>query len=111
MIDPRSIEGARPPDDPVHLVPLGKQQLCQIRAVLPGDPCNQCALHARPSLLLMILPSPNLTHFFPLARASSVSAPRKAIEVCSLVASHPNVRIHRQRSPETRRVLYPPKYL
>jgi hypothetical protein len=28
----------------VYLVPLGEQQLCQVRAVLPGDAGNECAL-------------------------------------------------------------------
>ncbi len=35
-------EGARPPDDTVDLVPLGKQQLCKVLTVLSGYSCDEC---------------------------------------------------------------------
>jgi hypothetical protein len=37
MIDPRSIERARPADNPVYFVPMRQQQLRQVRPILPRD--------------------------------------------------------------------------
>ena len=41
VIDPGGVEAARAPLDAVHLIPLLKQQLRQVAAVLPGDAGNQ----------------------------------------------------------------------
>ena len=41
MVDPGSIEGRRPPDDPVYFVALVEEELGEVRAVLPCDTCYQ----------------------------------------------------------------------
>ena len=43
MVDPPRVEQGRPPLDPMHLIALVQQKLCQIRPILPGDPGNKRA--------------------------------------------------------------------
>ena len=45
VVDPRRIKGGRAPDDPMDLVTLLEQQVCQVAAVLSGDPRNERFLH------------------------------------------------------------------
>jgi len=40
MINPGSTEGARHPDNPMHLISFRKQKLCKVRAILTCDACN-----------------------------------------------------------------------
>ena len=40
VIDPPRVKGAGPPDDTMHLITLGKQQLRQVTSILTCDPCN-----------------------------------------------------------------------
>ena len=41
MIDALGVKCARPPDNPVNLIPFRQQQFRKIRSVLSGDPRNQ----------------------------------------------------------------------
>lgn len=43
VIDPTCVEERRASLDPMNLVALVQQELSQIRAVLSGDPCYECA--------------------------------------------------------------------
>lgn len=45
MIDPRSVECTRAPDDPVDLVIFPKQKIGEIASVLSSDPCDERFLH------------------------------------------------------------------
>src|SRR5690606_19338896 len=45
VVDPVGVETARPPDDPVDLIPLRQQELREIGAILPGDTGDQCPFH------------------------------------------------------------------
>ena len=47
MLDPRTEQVARPPNDPVNRRTFGEEQLRQVRAVLPGDAGNEGALSFR----------------------------------------------------------------
>ena len=44
MVDPFGSEGRRPPHEAMNLIVLGEEEFCQIRPVLPGDTCDECAL-------------------------------------------------------------------
>ena len=45
VVDAIGVEGAGAADDPVDLVALGQEQFREVRAVLPGDARDECALH------------------------------------------------------------------
>ena len=45
MIDARSVEGARAPDDPVHFVAFPEQEIGKITSVLAGDAGDERAFH------------------------------------------------------------------
>ena len=45
QIEKTVVEGAGAADDPVDLVALGQEQFREVRAVLPGDARDECALH------------------------------------------------------------------
>src|SRR6266496_3251950 len=45
MIDPRSVECTRAPDDPVDLVAFPEQKIGEIASVLSSDPCDERFLH------------------------------------------------------------------
>ena len=47
MIDARSVEGARAPDDPVHFVAFPEQEIGKITSVLAGDAGDQRFFHER----------------------------------------------------------------
>jgi hypothetical protein len=44
IVDAGSIEEGRTPLNAVDLVPLGEQESGEVRAVLPGNSCDQCFL-------------------------------------------------------------------
>src|SRR6266480_2748390 len=41
MVYSPAVHGRRTPHDPVDFIALGEQELCQVRAILPGDACDQ----------------------------------------------------------------------
>jgi len=45
VVYPAGVEGGRPADKTVHFVTFGKEQLCQVRAVLTGNACNERSFH------------------------------------------------------------------
>ncbi|MDU8945233.1 efflux RND transporter periplasmic adaptor subunit [Ovoidimarina sediminis] len=49
VVDPLSVECRGTALDTVHFVALFQQKLCQIRAVLPGNPCNERSFHIQRS--------------------------------------------------------------
>jgi hypothetical protein len=56
MVEPGGMEGAGTPDDSVHFIAFGKQELGQVRAVLPADAGYQCFFyHTLPLLIGPIL--------------------------------------------------------
>ena len=50
VVDARGVEQRGAALDAVHLIPFGQQKLGQIRAVLPGNSCDQCFLQTCVSL-------------------------------------------------------------
>jgi hypothetical protein len=45
VVNSPGIEGAGSPDQPMHFVAFREQKLCQVRAILTRDACDQCFFH------------------------------------------------------------------
>ena len=45
VVDAVGVEERRAPLDAVNLVAFGEEELREVRAVLAGNPCDQCLFH------------------------------------------------------------------
>jgi len=63
VINAVGVEQACPADQTVHLIALSEQKLGQVRAILPGNTCDQGALcHCSKTYLITDYPQPSKTY-------------------------------------------------
>jgi hypothetical protein len=48
MIDSIGIEGTRSSNESINFIAFVEKQFCEIRTILPCDPCDECFFHGSP---------------------------------------------------------------